>query len=61
MVEHYFQISLNLLQVTDKKIVQRWRSKQWPREHYSTVTFEIDQKQDHTELVITQTAVPKRY
>lgn len=56
----FWKINFILLQVTDKKIVQKWRSKQWPQEHYSTVTLEIDQKQDHTELVITQTAVPKR-
>ncbi|XP_054271354.1 activator of 90 kDa heat shock protein ATPase homolog 2 [Macrosteles quadrilineatus] len=43
----------------DKKIVQRWRSKRWPDEHYSTVTMDISQKQDHTELTLTQTSVPK--
>uniref|UniRef100_A0A1B6MUF2 Activator of Hsp90 ATPase AHSA1-like N-terminal domain-containing protein n=1 Tax=Graphocephala atropunctata TaxID=36148 RepID=A0A1B6MUF2_9HEMI len=45
--------------VDDRKIVQKWRSKRWPSEHFSTVTLEIDQKQDHTELTVTQTSVPK--
>lgn len=30
--------------VPGKKIVQRWRYKQWPAEHYSTVTMEIVEK-----------------
>jgi len=45
--------------VENKKIVQRWRSKWWPAEHYSTVTLEIEQKDDHTELTLTQSGVPK--
>lgn len=30
--------------VPGKKIVQRWRYKQWPAEHYSTVTMNINEK-----------------
>lgn len=30
--------------VPGKKIVQRWRYKQWPAEHYSTVTLNISEK-----------------
>lgn len=30
--------------VPAKKIVQKWRYKQWPAEHYSTVTMELNQK-----------------
>ncbi|XP_078001248.1 activator of 90 kDa heat shock protein ATPase homolog 1-like [Glandiceps talaboti] len=44
--------------VPNKKIVQRWRYKSWPEEHYSTVTMEMEEKSDHTELVLTQTGVP---
>uniref|UniRef100_A0A1B6E8U8 Activator of Hsp90 ATPase AHSA1-like N-terminal domain-containing protein n=1 Tax=Clastoptera arizonana TaxID=38151 RepID=A0A1B6E8U8_9HEMI len=42
----------------DKKIVQKWRIKQWPPEHYSTVTIELDQQEDHTVVKLTQTGVP---
>lgn len=48
-------------QVPEKKIVQRWRSKRWPAEHYSTVTFDIEQKDDHTSVKVCQTGVPQRY
>lgn len=30
--------------VPGKKIVQKWRYKQWPEGHYSTVTINIDEK-----------------
>lgn len=30
--------------VPGKKIVQQWRYKQWPEGHYSTVTFNINEK-----------------
>lgn len=45
--------------VPDKKIVQRWRLKGWPAEHYSTVTMDIDQQEDHTVVRISQTGIPK--
>ncbi|PIK42889.1 putative activator of 90 kDa heat shock protein ATPase-like 1-like [Apostichopus japonicus] len=41
-----------------KQIVQRWRFKSWPDEHYSTVTLEFEQKPDHTLLKLRQTEVP---
>ncbi|XP_023013447.2 activator of 90 kDa heat shock protein ATPase homolog 1 [Leptinotarsa decemlineata] len=41
-----------------KKIIQQWRYKQWPEGHFSTVTIEIDQKNDHTEVTLEQTGVP---
>ncbi|XP_058058153.1 activator of 90 kDa heat shock protein ATPase homolog 1 isoform X1 [Anopheles bellator] len=43
---------------TNKKIVQTWRYKQWPSGHFSTVTIELEQKEDHTELHLTQTMIP---
>lgn len=41
-----------------KKIVQKWRYKQWPEGHFSTVTIVLDEKSDHTEVSVTQTGVP---
>ncbi|XP_046848600.1 activator of 90 kDa heat shock protein ATPase homolog 1-like [Xenia sp. Carnegie-2017] len=43
----------------DKKITMLWRFKNWPTEHYSTVTMELYQKDDRTELKFTQTGIPK--
>ncbi|GLH13223.1 hypothetical protein R5R35_006778 [Gryllus longicercus] len=45
--------------VPNTRIVQRWRLKQWPAEHYSNVTIDIDQKEDHTQVSLTQTGVPR--
>ncbi|KAJ8877876.1 hypothetical protein PR048_022335 [Dryococelus australis] len=45
--------------VPNKKIVQRWRLKSWPEEHFSTVTFTIKQKEDHTEVSIVQSGIPQ--
>lgn len=41
------------------KITQQWRCNQWPSGHFSTVTFEFEQKTDHTQLHMTQTGVPE--
>ncbi|CAH2001812.1 unnamed protein product [Acanthoscelides obtectus] len=43
-----------------KKIVKQWRYKQWPEGHYSTVTIDIKQKDDHTEVTLEQVGVPKQ-
>lgn len=40
------------------KIIQKWRVKSWPAEHYSTVTFNFVEKEDCTILNMTQTGVP---
>nr|CAH7763029.1 unnamed protein product [Callosobruchus chinensis] len=45
--------------VPAKKIVQQWRYKQWPEGHYSVVTININQKDDHTEVSLEQAGVPK--
>ncbi|KAK3912636.1 Activator of 90 kDa heat shock protein ATPase-like protein 1 [Frankliniella fusca] len=45
--------------IPEQKIVQRWRSKRWPDEHYSLVTMVIEQKDDHTSVKVTQTGVPQ--
>ncbi|XP_055592494.1 activator of 90 kDa heat shock protein ATPase homolog 1 [Uranotaenia lowii] len=44
--------------VPNKKISQTWRLKQWPSGHYSNVVIELDEKDDHTELKLTQTLIP---
>ena len=48
------------LDLTPKKITQKWRCKQWPAGHFSEVTIDIAEKSDHTEVNLTQTGVPKR-
>ncbi|RWS13771.1 activator of 90 kDa heat shock protein ATPase 1-like protein [Dinothrombium tinctorium] len=41
-----------------KLIMQKWRFKTWPSGHYSTVTINIDEKDDHTLVTIKQTDIP---
>ncbi|XP_050533977.1 activator of 90 kDa heat shock protein ATPase homolog 2-like isoform X2 [Daktulosphaira vitifoliae] len=42
-----------------KKIVQNWKTKQWPDWLYSTVTVTINQQEDHTKVNVTLVGVPK--
>lgn len=44
--------------VPAKKIVQQWRYQQWPAGHFSTVTIDIIEKEDHTEVKVVQSNVP---
>lgn len=44
--------------IPGKKIVQQWRYKQWPKGHMSKVTINIEEKSDHTEILLVQTGVP---
>ncbi|XP_045533175.1 activator of 90 kDa heat shock protein ATPase homolog 1 [Pieris brassicae] len=44
--------------VPGKKIVQYWRYKQWPKEHFSEVTFSIEEKDDNTLVTLKQDLVP---
>ena len=48
----------NVELVKDKKIVQTWRSADWPDNHYSTITFVLKQKGVETILDFTQTEIP---
>ena len=50
----------NLELITDKKIVQSWRSNEegWPKNHYSTITIELDSVETGTRLNFKQTGVP---
>ncbi|GAB1867135.1 Activator of 90 kDa heat shock protein atpase 1-like protein [Camponotus japonicus] len=46
------------VEITPTKIIQKWRCKQWPSGHFSNVTIDICEKNDHTEVILTQTGVP---
>jgi len=48
----------NLELVPGKKIVQLWRSANWPKFHYSTVTYELTKVRGGTRLKFTQVGVP---
>ena len=52
----------NIELVQDAKIVQSWRagSDDWPRDHYSTVTFLLEEAEGGTRLTLTQTGVPEQ-
>ena len=43
----------------DQELKQRWRSKEWPDEHYSDLILAIEEKQDHTVLSVKQTGIPE--
>lgn len=49
---------VTLALVPNKKIVQLWRSKNWPPYHYSTVTFALTPVRGGTRLQFTQQGVP---
>ncbi|XP_020297214.1 activator of 90 kDa heat shock protein ATPase homolog 1 isoform X2 [Pseudomyrmex gracilis] len=46
------------VEITPTKIIQKWRCKQWPTGHFSEVTIDINEKNDHTEVNLLQTGVP---
>jgi activator of HSP90 ATPase len=47
--------------IPDKKIVQEWRGEEecWPKEHYSIVTFELEEIDEGTKLSFTQEKIPE--
>lgn len=49
----------NLELVKDRKIVQSWRGDDWPKGHYSTVTFKLSRQGNGTKLEFIQTDVPE--
>ncbi len=51
----------NLELIENKKIVQKWRADDWPKGHYSIVTFELRKIREGTELIFTQTDVPDEF
>lgn len=53
------QISGEFVELVDsKKISQKWRSKSWPEGHHSSVTINLEDKGDATELSLVQKGVP---
>jgi activator of HSP90 ATPase len=45
--------------IVDKKIVQKWRAADWPKDHYSFITFEFKKKNQGTSMDFTQTDIPE--
>lgn len=41
-----------------KKLVQDWRASDWPKEHYSEVSFELTKEGDGTKLDLKHSHVP---
>ena len=50
----------NIELAPDTKIVQSWRADDWPQDHYSTVTFLLEETEAGTRLTFTQTGVPEQ-
>lgn len=51
----------NVRLVPDKTIVQHWQSavnKEWPRDHFSTVTYDLQAVPEGTQINFTQEGVP---
>ncbi|XP_015588663.1 activator of 90 kDa heat shock protein ATPase homolog 1 [Cephus cinctus] len=48
----------DFVELSPTKIIQNWRCNQWPSGHYSEVILDINEKNDHTEVNLTQTGVP---
>lgn len=44
--------------VKDKLIKQKWRFKNWPKDHYSNVTFNIQSKDDCVSVKLDQDNIP---
>jgi activator of HSP90 ATPase len=51
----------NLELIPDRKIVQSWRYADWPKDHYSKVTFLLTAEPNGTRLSFSQTGVPERH
>lgn len=49
----------NLELVQDKKIVQEWRGKDWPKNHYSKAIFLLKKNKNGALLEFTQEGVPE--
>ena len=49
---------VNVKLVPGKLIVQTWRASDWPKAHYSTITFQLEKKGTGTKLTFIQTGVP---
>lgn len=51
----------NIELIPDKKIVQSWRSSDWPKGHVSTITFRFTKTKDGSELEFTQIGIPEEF
>jgi len=51
----------NLELVPDAKIVQSWRSDDWPEGHYSRAAFSLAKVEGGTRLTFTQAGVPEEF
>jgi activator of HSP90 ATPase len=51
---------ITLRLVPDVKIVQAWRSEEWPKDHYSIVAFSLHKAGNNTRLVFDQYGVPTK-
>jgi activator of HSP90 ATPase len=51
----------NLALVKDKKIVQSWRSNDWPKGHYSRATFSLARTTGGTRITFRQSGVPDKH
>jgi activator of HSP90 ATPase len=52
---------INIELEQDKKIVQTWRAEDWPKGHYSKITFVLTKVTAGTRLTFTQTGVPEEF
>ena len=48
----------NLKLIPDKLIVQEWRGKNWPQDHFSNVMFLFTKTATGTTLTFSQTSIP---
>lgn len=48
----------NLELIPDKKIVQKWRTSDWPEGYYSQITLSLMSTERGTRLTFTQSGVP---
>ena len=49
---------INLALEPDKRIVQAWRTEEWPKGHYSVADFSLAKKRRGTELVLDHYGIP---
>jgi activator of HSP90 ATPase len=56
-----YSAGTNLELIPDEKIVQSWRASDWPKGHYSKVTFELTKTKTGTKLTFMQTEIPEEY
>jgi len=52
---------INLELVPNKKIVQSWRGSDWPRGHYSRITFSLKKVKNGTRLNFRQSGLPEKF